>query len=82
MTAADVNNITPKATATSSLEWGMANGVEGNRFWGSSNIMGLKVNNLLLSIVNAKIKAFHTILDSNGFLLLRSQLQHVEKHKF
>lgn len=49
MTAADVNNITPKASATSSLELGMANGLEGNRFWGSSNMMGLKVKNCLLA---------------------------------
>lgn len=68
MTTADVNNIAPQATATSSLEWGMASGLEWNRFWGSSNMMGLKVNNLLLSIVNSIIKVFHTILDRNGFL--------------
>lgn len=67
MTAADMNNITPKASATSSIELGMANGLEGSRFWGSSNIMGLKVKNLFLSIVNAIIKVVHTILDSNGF---------------
>lgn len=29
MTPADVNNITPKATATSSLEWGMEKGYKG-----------------------------------------------------